>query len=414
MNKVTLQNQYTKIMLLIVCGLLFRNTLGTVLGTSASWLPILGLFIFTAFYFLSVLKNSKMQVNQILFLVYIFYLLFLMLFFPIFSEFGSYPSAIIGFSNLATIPCFWFFLFRKGYSKELVNCCVSLFIFVGVINSIFSFVQFFYSENLFGLITNDIYANGEVLMNENVSRRAISFIASPQSLSLYLAFSFALTFRYSSGNSFILASRLIILMSGVLTVSKAFFVFVVVFVVANYFSFKSLFKGGLILMVFLSFVAFFRDSLGRVIQIFEFISEPEKYSAYVIWRDSFLYGVEFPEALFGRGIGVFSRGSQMLFDYVLLFGSAESFFIQILVELGVFGLVLFTLLLFVSLSSLLAHERVIFSSLCGFIVVGLFSPAIYGYSVGVCFYFCLVLGFLVRNKEQSNRVFLRRNSNSVI
>jgi len=86
-----------------------------------------------------------------------------------------------------------------SYSKDRVLLFLQIkriIVLLCLVNALGAVLQFFVSDNLFGLTSNSIYADSEVLSNVNVERRAISFISSPQSLSLFLAFGFAIGLSY--------------------------------------------------------------------------------------------------------------------------------------------------------------------------------------------------------------------------
>ena len=118
-------------------------------------------------------------------------------------------------------------------------------------------------------------------------------------------------------------------------------------------------------------------------------------------KEALEYGSTYPNFLFGQGIGVFSRGSQLLYDYSLLYGSTESFFIQMFVEIGVFGVVIFGLVLIKAFLGLLSYSRYFASMLASMCIVGMFTPALYGYTAGLCFYFLIILGFYINNFREN-------------
>ena len=112
-----------------------------------------------------------------------------------------------------------------------------------------------------------------------------------------------------------------------------------------------------------SFIVF-KKELARVALIIDFLKSYETYPAFIIWKEALEYGSTYPNFLFGQGIGVFSRGSQLLYDYSLLYGSTESFFIQMFVEIGVFGVVIFGLVLIKAFLGLLSYKKDFASHAC--------------------------------------------------
>ncbi|WP_411991684.1 hypothetical protein [Agarivorans sp. DSG3-1] len=376
-------------------SIMFRNTISTTLGGAVGSFSLALLFLNVP---LLVYVAGRRSVNwiDVLFFFYIFYLTFLVLVFELTASFGSGFTALIGFSNLACIFLFWFVYFNFYSSERNAEKVIMLFVTVGFINAIGAAIQFYISPSLFGLISNGVYADSEVLENVNVTRRAISFIASPQSLSLYLAFSLCLSTGCKLGAWKGGVVRSVLLFAGFLTVSKAFFVFVFVFVLFNYLTVRYIGFLILLLLAFFIGVYSFQEHLARVVQIVYFLNNIDDYSAYRIWEDSLNYALSFPGLFIGHGIGVFSRGAQQIGGYVILHGSTESFFLQLLVETGLLGTSIFIMLMLISAFRLYFMNRVVFSCLIGFSAISIFTPAVYGFSTGLGFYFCIVWGLLGR------------------
>lgn len=189
--------------------------------------------------------------------------------------------------------------------------------------------------------------------------------------------------------------------AGLLTLSKVFFVFIMSFYVIYNLTFKRFFQLVVISsMFFFIFNYLFQEGmLGRLIQLIYFFEDYESYSAYIIWKDSVLYLDNIFNTLVGKGLGVFSRGGQSMGGYTLLHGSTESFFIQLYVELGLIGLVLFLYLLSRAYFKLLNLDKRVacgFASIC---IVGLFTPAPYGFVCGSLIYFCLTSGLYVKRVD---------------
>jgi len=374
--------------LFFVC---FRTTISILFGQVIADGLILTVAIVFPFLLIKFVKRQLYGMRAFL-TVYILYCFFMVFFAPSFSNFGSIFGAMIGFTNLALFPVFWLVLLSESTLEENIKKYGFFVIFIGSINAVGAIIQSTVSVNLFGLISHGVYTDPSVLENENVSKRAVSFIVSPQSLSLFLAFCLAFSFVYKWHNSFFkYFFRGLIFFSAVLTVSKVFFVFVFVFVFFAFFSIKRIFDFFLGLVVFFVGIFIFKDELGRVIELVYFVSSFDKYSAFVIWKDSLIYALDPYNFLFGHGIGVFSRGAQSILGYTLLYGSTESFFIQVFAETGLVGLMFLWALIFKASLVLIKINRKLFATLMGFFVVGFFTPAIYGYSIGLFFYFVLVL-----------------------
>lgn len=378
------------LVLVTICLIFFRNSISTILGGVVGNIALLSLFLITPF-FLSILLHHRFKPLELISILYVFYLFILVILYPIFAEVDSIIPSFIGFVNLGGFFIFWFSLFKSSKNEGIFHFSIRLFLALGVINALGAITQFYISENLFGLINHSIYSDSASYLNENITRRAISFITSPQSLSLFLAFILSISLLIKLGFFWGLMVRGIILFAGVLTLSKAFVVFLLVFFCSRYFSLRHYIPLFFVFVAIL-FIANFGEYFGRVGQIFYFLLNIEEYSAYRIWIESIEYASKFPDVIFGKGIGVFSRGGQQLGNYTILHGSTESYFIQVFVELGSIGLFFLVALLSLSLVQLFSINRTIFSCLLAFCTVGLFSPALYGYVCGGLFYFCLAFG----------------------
>ncbi|AOW76475.1 hypothetical protein A3Q34_06145 [Colwellia sp. PAMC 20917] len=368
--------------------LVFRNSITVVLnGLIANALVLLIFAVVPMFLKYSV--KSKMSTGHYLLFLYFLYSVLLVLLFPVFSTKGNYLTAIIGFTNLICMPLFWFVVLSKTLNYESFKKISYFLLFLGGVNAVGAIIQTYVSIDLFGLINHNIYTDQDTFINENVNVRAVSFITSPQSLSLFLAFSFSFSFVFKS--KYMLMYKGLILFAGALTVSKAFFVFLITFFVFSYLSLSKSLQLFASCFLLISAVLVFQEQLDRITEISYFMANVDKYSAYPIWSEAIEYGSRFPSFLFGNGIGVFSRGGQQIGEYVLLSGSTESFIIQLFVELGLVGILMFLSLVVYSANKLLKFNRHMFGILMGFLVVSLFTPAIYGYSSGLIFYFILVL-----------------------
>lgn len=392
------------LLLPLLAAVFFRNTISVLFGEAITLILIAGLlFCAMALYLLNRLygkTGNKSSVGE----AYVCYLLLLVLFSPLLTNqfeavFDSYLVALIGFLNLGALIVFWMYLFEWVKYSRVKILVTYLFVLLAGANAVGAIVQYYVSLDLFGLIKHVNYTREDAYLNEGFTKRAVSFVAAPQSLSLLLAFGFALTlsirnlvYRHLLQGIFILA--------GTLTLSKAFVVFLIVFCLVKVVRFNAGLVVGVVLMSMgLSALVILSPELGRVGQLFYYIGNLQEYPAYSIWRDSILISNNPVNFLFGNGLGLFSRGGQSLVGYSIHEGSTESYFIQVYVECGVVGLAF--LLFLIALSSMklaLANQKTLLGCLLGFSAVGLFTPALYGLVCGLAFYFCIFSGLAIRKR----------------
>ena len=394
-------SQFGLVVLILVC---FRTTVEILFFKLAADLIVVSISLLLPV-FLILLFRKPLHWHKVLVFTYLIYCILAFLITPLSSEYVGYFGGFIGLTNLVFLIVLWFVMLINRDISSNIQKFGRIILIIGSVNAVGAVIQSTISVDLFGLTNHGVYTNEAVLENVNVNVRAVSFIASPQSLDLFLAFCFCFSFIYGWSSSILkFLVRGLVFYAGVLTVSKVFFVFVFFYVLFTHMSIRHIVK------LFFSIIALFlvalgfREQLGRVFEIFFFLGSIESYSAFEIWVDSFIYAIGFPEVFFGHGVGAFSRGSQSILNYTLIHGSTESFFIQILAEIGVLGLFFLSFLIFKSLNIYYYYDRKLMGVLGSFCIVGVFTPALYGYTIGILFYFVLLLPLI------SNKSSLRRGS----
>lgn len=380
--------QFGLAVLVLIC---FRTTVGILSFKLAADLIVVSIAILLPVYLMQLLKK-RVQRRKVLVFAYFIYCIVAFMITPLSSEYIGYFGGFIGLTNLLFLIVLWSVLMNDRTISSNIQEFGRVFLIVGSINALGAVIQSTISVDLFGLVSHGVYTNAAVLENENVNARAVSFIASPQSLALFLAFCFCFSFVYAwKSNVIKFLVRGGLFYAGVLTVSKVFFVFIFFYFTLSYLSVRGIIKLIASMVALIAGAVVFSEQLGRVFEIFFFLGNIESYSAFKIWADSLAFALGFPEVFFGHGVGVFSRGAQSVLDYTLIHGSTESFFIQILAELGVLGLLLLFILIFKSLKVYYFYNRNLMGIMGAFVIVGFFTPAMYGYTVGAIFYYVLLL-----------------------
>ncbi|MDC3390675.1 hypothetical protein OAX32_04120, partial [Flavobacteriales bacterium] len=247
-----------------------------------------------------------------------------------------------------------------------------------------AFVNFFVSPNIFGLINETVYSNQENLSKLNFTKRAISFIKSPQSLGFILSL-FFLLHKHNNIKSKIFS--LLIFIAGIITFSKSFFLTIVTSI-----SFKYKRKLAYIFIIVITLINFIDvnvlpSGLQRILNIGNTVSNfansnrVESYSYFLTYDN-------FPAFMLGNGVGKLSRGAEMFSKSNEIFQSSESFIIQLYYEIGIIGLFIF-LLLMTKIFRNLKNKEVFFVIL----ILSIFTPSLYGYGSAFFFYYFLFLNY---------------------
>ena len=162
--------------------LAFRTTL-SILSPFLAYLPLfIGSIVIAKNYLVSALNQNKRTFIFVLSLIaYLFFLIFC---FPILSTQSGFLIPVLGALQYLFPVLFWcsFLFLKKEKAKDYFSFFINLFCNLATFVAIFAYIQYFFSSNIFGLIVSDIYAPISGEMNINVTKRAISFISSPQSL----------------------------------------------------------------------------------------------------------------------------------------------------------------------------------------------------------------------------------------
>lgn len=305
-----------------------------------SFIPLLlGILITLRNFINSGVKQNKRP--TILLFCLIAYFTFLIAIYPLLAIYSETYIPFLGTFQYLFPIFFWysFLILSPEKSEEYFEYFVKVFMNLGFIIGIFAYVQYFISPNIFGLISNDVYApiSGEI--NPNVTKRAISFISSPQSLGLFLASVICVHFYFAKKNALNYLKIIVIFGAGILTGSKAFIIFLIVFFMINFSRYFSRLLLSLIVIsitgyLFLPYVDI--DTIERFSFIATRLIFISEYNTFQIWLSFINYPTNIFQLLFGHGLGIMGTASQSFYEYKILNGSTESFFIQLYFEGGLF------------------------------------------------------------------------------
>ena len=364
-----------KLIFLLIClSFLFRDLIGRYLPLGQYY--FIGVVLIDLFFM--IINNNKFKINNIYIVIFNVYVLLLV----IKDMFlGNYLVSTIGALNILLFLNYFHLKFKLHKEIQYLNkYIIYLFIFI----LLGTFVNFFLSPNIFGLINETTYSNQENLSKLNFTKRAISFIKSPQSLGFVLSLFFILYKRYSIKSKIF---SLLIFIAGIITFSKSFFLTILAsFILKNRRKLIYIFAFAITVISFVDITSY---SLGfqRILNINKTISEfssSDRAFAY----SYFLKYDNIPELLLGSGVGSLSRGAEIFSNSNKIFQSSESFIIQLFNEIGLVGLFLFVLLInkiFMNLK----NKEVFFIIL----ILSIFTPSLYGYGAAFFFYYFLFLNY---------------------
>lgn len=355
----------------------------------------------SAFFIILLLRMFPCRTRSSGLSIYVAYLILLILPYADLAIIRTPPIvALIGFLNLTISLVFWWLAISLNANalEEFFNSVRSIFIAVGFVVTLGAFVQFFVSRTLFGLLGPAVYTSEGV--GTMYTQRAISFITSPQSLSIFLGVLFALNITgKKQKTAFVAATSALILFAGLLTGSKSFVLFIGLFAVLfaidqRRWGFLMVLVGLILLFPVLAAVS---ETTGRLVGMAERLTNLSDYLTFQIWLSFVTFPSDLIQVLFGHGLGIVSRGAQILYEYSILNGSAESFFVQLYFETGVVGLLIFCVVYGIAIRRI-ARTKYRFLA---YILLALLSnligtPAYYGYTISFFVSFLIVFSLLHR------------------
>ncbi len=146
----------------------------------------------------------------------------------------------------------------------------------------------------------------------------------------------------------------------------------------------------------------FADS-NRAFEIIYILSNLESHVTFIIWMNFINYDTSLAQFLFGHGIGLISRASQMIGEYQILNGSAESFLLQLYFEIGLIGLLIFLSVYIKAIINFykIGAYRKYSILLISFLPSLLGTPAFYGLTSNFILAFFLISGLIINKKRRT-------------
>lgn len=270
-----------------------------------------------------------------------------------------------------------------NYQKLLLN--LLYVVFAGQI------VNLYFDRSIFGLVGGSIYADESVSFNDSFTRRGISFISSPQSLSLFYLVTTLVATRFKNNIALIIS-----IIGAIMTGSK-YSIFALILLIFGFLSGVVNFRRKMLLVSLLIMTVLFVGSLDFSSRIFSIrtlfqYEAVREYSAFVIWTEA-LNQIKLDIFHFLLGSYPFGFSSRIYQNSNggLLFGSTESAFISFLLDGGLICIVLFiSRIIWVARGQVLVIRVFVF--FC--IINMLFTPALYSSLTSL-----FVFPFLLNNRK---------------
>jgi hypothetical protein len=293
---------------------------------------------------------------------------------------GDIGVALHGFAALG-LPALIYLIAMRSTAEARDR---AIQIFVGPLlgfSAVVSVFYFFFDFTLWGLIQHHVYTD-LVYTNEAIDRRAIGLLASPQShaLSMVVLLVIAVIGRRAQPRMSIVLGLLAII-GGLLSGSKAFLLGLILIAVVLL-PRRTVLLGLLPLLTAGWFGAeLLADSGLRAFSLLNAIQNVDEYTATPLWMAALSYASDFNRLFTGLGLGVMGALSEALELSPLDFSSTESYVLQIAVEAGLVGFVLFVVLVVSALRRPVAAGRPVLppALLLAVLANALFTPALYGF-----------------------------------
>jgi hypothetical protein len=139
----------------------------------------------------------------------------------------------------------------------------------------------------------------------------------------------------------------------------------------------------------------------RSLRIPFLVYQIKQHGAFLIWNSFLSYETNIVQFLFGHGIGIVSRGAQILGNYSILNGSCESYVLRIYFEIGIIGLIF---MLYIYLKSTVNLLKIPKYRYLGLILVAQITniattPSFYSFVISFFYYGIIMFGFMTDGKK---------------
>lgn len=346
-------------------------------------------YVYIIFYALGIIwaltrKISNPHGINILVLIY---LMFLVIFTFITTILHQENAEIILISSYIYIlpVLFWFLYFNTHQTYDFFNLILSLKIHVLII-SVLGLIQYYISPDLFGIISST--SNNIMWAVENEEYRSFfrstSILGSPQVygafLSLYiLLFIFANKDKNNKINKKDILYLVFLFIAGAHSANKSFFAVLIIYFLYIFSKKKYFFQALFLIGIIITFTYQYLSSIPFLQRIFFNNEIIQSESLRVeIWENAILNA-----KIIGDGPGSWSNSSFNMGNQVV-----ESYFLQILAELGFITFILFGIIMVTNLIRIRKTNLFLSCVACLFImfIVHVYNSPAFILFWGVCLY----------------------------
>lgn len=193
--KKSIQGYNWSVFFLVASFLLvtFRHTIGLTIGGGVANGMLFVFFVSSLVFWLFKVFIFSFDRASFFISVYVAWCVLLVFLYGLVSDVGSYIVPLVGFFNVCGLLILFSCIYSYTLDRYQLFCLgIKVVVFICLFNAVGAIIQYYLSESIFGLVSHAVYTDAEVLSDVNVNKRAISFISSPQSLSLFLAFGFVI------------------------------------------------------------------------------------------------------------------------------------------------------------------------------------------------------------------------------
>lgn len=316
---------------------------------------------------------------------------------------GLFLIGIIGFIGVYMHMIYWVICFSMLNGNEegevLFNYYIRINIIFGFITAIFAVYQFFFDPTLFNVNPHRIYSDVDSLSEAmltldsygGITRRATSFIGSPQNLGIYMGVMCGCIFMVPWAKR--IAKIVLFSMffaAGLLSGSGTFVVFLLMFFFFYAMRIQrvnSFIKIIIIVMILLGILAmqYIENLQNTILQSFYLMDRlklgiDNEYNFKSFFSHEHLYHI-----IFGKGIGIADRLVEVVMDNKPpdnWIAGSESYLLKVFLELGVIGFLLFVIVyaqsMFYSYKSKKKQGYILFVILAGIVSNLMLTPSFTG------------------------------------
>ena len=389
----------------------FRSTLG-VFNSFLSYIPLGLILLISIVDFRKTFKSVEFNQNRLL-VAHIFpvYVILISLVFLL-TKTTQLEVLAIGVGNLVLTLIFWMgrMVVNDRHLAHFKESMDKQFLFLGIILSVGCIIQYYFSQNIYGLIHGSTF--GEMELKQNVTKRGVSFITSPQAFGacMFIPIIILMQNLNKKADSRTILVGCLFLFVAFLTGTRvllAMLIFHAVILMLFRKKYKIMFIG---ILCFLGLIIIQpllsgNSTMNRIYDYAYSIDTIGSSERVGIWNYYLFSQTDLISKLFGEGPGTLSRGVELILNTSNYYSSTESYYLQNYLEIGLVGLSIYLVLIVISVRTLLLDKNTTETGIAlitiSFVNLTI-SPAYYGYTTSFYYNYILVYGIIKTCKIKQN------------